>query len=193
MLAINWKGYRFGAWIGQTLLAIATIAAMGQGNWSNAIVLALFLIASIAFMVKDDRLPTLFDLLFAIAAVLNAGGWVWKWFDVIGPYDEIVHGFTTFALTLALSFVVYRPLFSIFSSHRFLYLITIVSFGLAIGGLWEICEWLAGKILSIQVISSLDDTVTDLIMDTIGAVLAALLSLWVLPIWMDAHKDNMNE
>ena len=152
MLAINWKGYRFGAWIGQTLLAIATIAAVGQGNWSNAIVLALFLIASIAFMSKDDRLPRLFDLLFAIAAVLNAGGWVWNWFEVIGPYDA--------------------------------------SFGVAIGGLWEICEWSAGKILSTAVIGSIDDTVTDLIMDTIGSVLAALLSLWVLPIWTDAHDDS---
>ena len=190
MLAINWKGYRFGAWIGQTLLAIATIAAVGQGNWSNAIVLALFLIASIAFMSKDDRLPRLFDLLFAIAAVLNAGGWVWNWFEVIGPYDEIVHGFTIFALTLALSFVVYRPLMPIFRRHRLLYLVTIASFGVAIGGLWEICEWSAGKILSTAVIGSIDDTVTDLIMDTIGSVLAALLSLWVLPIWTDAHDDS---
>jgi hypothetical protein len=38
MLAINWKGYRFRAWIGQTLLAISTIAAVGQENCSNAIV-----------------------------------------------------------------------------------------------------------------------------------------------------------
>lgn len=190
MLAINWKGYRFGAWIGQTLLAIATISALLQGNWSNAIALALFLVAAIAFMVKDDRLPTLFDLLFSIAAVLNAGGWVWNWFDTIGPYDEIVHGFTIFALTLALSFVVYRPLMPVFRHHTLLYLVTIASFGVAIGGLWEICEWSAGKILSTQVIISLDDTVIDLIMDTIGSVLAALLSLWVLPIWTDAHDDE---
>ena len=152
MLAINWKGYRFAAWIGQTLLAIATIAAVSPGNWSNAIGLALFLAAAIAFMVKDDRLPTLFDLLFSIAAVLNAGGWVWNWFEVIEHYDEIVHGFTIFALTLALSFVVYRPLMPIFRRHTLLYLVSIASFGVAIGGLWEICEWSAGKILPIQVI-----------------------------------------
>jgi len=65
MLAINWKGYRFAAWIGQTLFAIATITAVWQGNWSNALALALFLVAAIAFMVKDDRLPTLFDLLIS--------------------------------------------------------------------------------------------------------------------------------
>ncbi|MCY7366581.1 MAG: hypothetical protein LH474_00310, partial [Chamaesiphon sp.] len=186
------KGYRFGAWIGQTLLAIATISALLQGNWSNAIVLALFLVAAIAFMVKNDLLPTLFDLLFALAAVLNAGGWVWNWFDVIGPYDEIVHGFTIFALTLTLSFLVYRPLMPVFRCHTLLYLVTIASFGIAIGGLWEIGEWSAGKIFPTQVIGSVDDTATDLIMDTIGAVLAALLSLWVLPIWIDAHDDEGN-
>ena len=59
-----------------------------------------------------------------------------------------------------------------------------------IGGLWEICECSAGKILSTQVSGSVDDPATDLIMDTIGSVLAALLSLWVLPIWTDAHDDE---
>gem|GEM_PF-4889290 len=32
MLFINWKGYRFAAWVGQTLLAIAVLAAAVQGK-----------------------------------------------------------------------------------------------------------------------------------------------------------------
>ncbi|MGA7938228.1 MAG: hypothetical protein WCA35_32055 [Kovacikia sp.] len=77
MLAINCKGYRFAAWIGQTLLGIAVLVAATQGKWQNAIALALFLIVSLVFVVKDDKLPTLFDFLFVLAALLNAGGWVW--------------------------------------------------------------------------------------------------------------------
>jgi len=44
------------------------------------------------FVVKDDKLPTLFDFLFFLVALLNAGGWVWGWFYAPGLYDELVHG-----------------------------------------------------------------------------------------------------
>ncbi len=55
-----------------------------------------------------------------------------------------------------------------------LYVLAIASFGIAIGALWEITEWL------LQVINSLNDTIIDLIMDSIGATIAALMSLWAL-------------
>lgn len=190
MLSINWKGYRFAAWIGQTLLAIAVLAAAVQGKWQNAITLALFLTVSLIFVVKDDKLPTLFDFLFVLAALLNAGGWVWGWFYVPGLYDELVHGFTMFAITLALSFLAYGSMLSIFRQHTLLYLLTITSFGIAIGAVWEITEWSAGKILSTEVIGSVDDTVIDLIMDTLGPGLAAITSLWALRQWTANSKTR---
>lgn len=186
MLSINWKGYRFAAWVGQTLLGIAVLAAAVQGKWQNAIALALFLIVSFVFVVKDDKLPTLFDLLFVLAALLNAGGWVWGLFYASGLYDELVHGFTTFAITLALSFLAYGSMLPIFRQHTLLYILTIASFGIAIGGLWEITEWSAGKVLATDVIGSVDDTVIDLIMDTLGSGLAAITSLWALQKWTDS-------
>lgn len=179
----NWKGYRIAAWIGQAFLAIAIVLAMSQGKWQNALALALFLGASLIFVVRDDRLPTLFDFLFVVAALLNAGGWVWGLFYPPGPYDEITHAFTIFAFTLAFSFLVYRSMFTVFLQHRWLYLLTIASFGIAIGALWEVAEWSAGKILSTEVIESLDDTITDLVMDSLGAGLASVTSLWTLREW----------
>ncbi|NJP12164.1 MAG: hypothetical protein HC866_24100 [Leptolyngbyaceae cyanobacterium RU_5_1] len=180
MLKTNWRGYRIAAWVGQFFLTLAVIAAAIQGNWQNAIALAFFLIASLIFVVNDDKLPTLFDCLFVMAALLNAGGWVWGLFYQPGPYDEIVHAFTTFAFTLALSFLAYNSMLTVFRNHKLLYLLTITSFGIAIGALWEVAEWTAGRILAIEVIESLDDTITDLIMDSLGAALAAVLSLWAL-------------
>jgi hypothetical protein len=190
MLNTNWQGYRIAAWIGQGLLGLAIIAAVMQGNGWNAIALAGFLIASLVFVVKDDRLPTLFDFLFVVAALLNAGGWVWRLFYQPGPYDEITHAFTTFAVTLALSFLVYRSMLTVFRQHKLLYLLTIASFGIAIGALWEVAEWTAGKILATEVIGSIDDTVVDLIMDSFGAGLAAVVSLWALREWTHSRRDN---
>ncbi len=183
MISTNWRGYRIAAWIGQALLAIAIIAAGVQGNWWNALALFCFLVASLVFVIQDDRLPTLFDFLFVLAALLNAGGWVWGLFATPSPYDEIVHAFTTFAIALALSFLVYGSMLSIFHNRKVLYLLTIISFGIAIGALWEITEWSAGQILATEVIGSLNDTIIDLIMDSLGSAVAAITSLWALQEW----------
>ena len=166
----NWRGYRIAAWIGQFLLAIATVIIFVRVGWQEGIVLLGFLIASFIFVLKERELPTLFDLLFVIAALLNAGGWIGLFYQP-GPYDEIVHAYTTLSVTLAVSFIVYQPMLTLFRSHRWLYILTIISFGLAIGALWEIFEWATATI------NSLDDTIVDLIMDAIGAIAASLLSL----------------
>ncbi|MEA5602334.1 hypothetical protein [Nostoc sp. UHCC 0252] len=192
MKILNWKGYRIIAWIGQALLTIFVIAAAVQGKWSNALGLAVFLVISFIFVIRDDKLPTLFDFLFVLAALLNATGWVWNLFGMPGPYDEIVHAYTTSAITLALSFLVYGSMLNIFRNHTLLYLVTITSFGIAIGALWEVIEWSAGKILSTQVIESLDDTIIDLVMDTLGAGLAALISLWALQKWTSRNTNTTN-
>lgn len=55
--------------------------------------------------------------------------------------------------------------------------------------MWEVTEWSAGKIFSTQVIESLDDTIIDLIMDTLGAGLAALISLWALRGWTSRNAE----
>ncbi|HEY9880052.1 MAG TPA: hypothetical protein V6D29_16475 [Leptolyngbyaceae cyanobacterium] len=186
----NWQGYRYAAWVGELLLGIATVLTLAQGQWQNAIALGLFLAASLIFVIRDDKLPTLFDLLFVLAALANAGGWVWGWFYLPGPYDEVVHAFTTFAISLALSFLVYRSMLPIFREHTLLYLLTIASFGIAIGALWEVAEWSAGKILATEIIGSLEDTIVDLVMDSLGAGLAALLSLRALQEWTTAQPSK---
>jgi hypothetical protein len=177
MRNLNWKVYQLIAWVGQALLAILVIAAAVQGKWLNALGLAFFLITSFVFVVRDDKLPTLFDFLFVLAALLNSTGWVWNLFSIPSLYDEIFHAYTTFAITLALSFLVYSSVLNISRNHTLLYLVTIPSFGIATGALWEIAEWSAGRILSTEVIESLDDTINDLVMDSLGAGLPAFISL----------------
>ncbi|MBE9169675.1 hypothetical protein IQ238_19825 [Pleurocapsales cyanobacterium LEGE 06147] len=170
MTSTNWRGYRVAAWVGLFFLAIATTIVLTQGNWQAALTLLGFLVAAFIFVLRDRRLPTLFDLLFVLAALLNAGGWIGLFYQP-GPYDEITHAFTTFSITLALSFIVYHPMLTLFRTHRQLYVLTIASFGIAIGALWEIFEWLTA------VINDLDDTIVDLSVDSIGALAASLLSL----------------
>lgn len=173
----NWKGFRVAAWAGQGLLAIAIVVVLFQGEWLQAAALGGFLIASFAFVRFDRRLPTLFDLMFVIAALINAGGWAWDWYNQPGLYDEVAHFFTMFAITLSFGYLLYTELMQSFYKHRILFVVTIASLGIAIGALWEVAEWTADFFVEKQIVSGLDDTITDIILDSAGATLAALLNL----------------
>ncbi len=180
MRSSNWRGYRYAAWIGEALLGIALVAALIMGQWMIALPLAGFFVAALLFIKLEDRLPTLFDFLFVVAALLNAGGWAFKWYNTIGIYDELAHGFTPFAITLALGYLTYGRMLASFHQQRLLFVLTVASFGIAIGALWEVAEWAADFLVASEVVENIDDIMDDLIMDSIGAVLAGVLSLWAL-------------
>src|SRR6185369_3509321 len=173
----DWKGYRALAWVLQGLLATAIVVVLIQGKWLPAAALAGFLVVSFLFVKLDRKLPNIFDLIFMIAALINAGGWAWDLYNQPGPYDEIAHFFTMFAITLAFGFLLYRELMESFYSRRWLFVLTIASLGLALGALWETIEWLSDFVIPKQIVSGLFDTETDLILDGLGALLAALLNL----------------
>jgi uncharacterized membrane protein YjdF len=173
----NWKGYRTLAWLLQGLLAIAIVVMLFQANWLAAITLSGFLLVSFLFVKLEHKLPSLFDLIFMVAALINAGGWAWDLYNKPGPYDEIAHFFTMFAITLAFGFLLYRELMESFYDHPVMFVLTIASLGIAIGALWEVVEWLADFVTPKQIVSGLFDTITDIILDSAGAVLAALLNL----------------
>ncbi len=177
MINANWKGYRALAWGLQGLLAVAIVVVLIQGKWLPAATLGGFLLVSFLFVKLERKLPTLFDLVFMIAALINAGGWAWDLYNKPGPYDEIAHFFTMFAITLAFGFLLYRELMESFYKRRWLFVVTIASLGIAIGALWEVGEWLVDFVVPKQIVSGLFDTITDIMLDSAGALLAALLNL----------------
>lgn len=173
MLNLDDPRFATWAWIGIAALALTVVVTFLLGRWDGGLVLTGFLIASVGFVRYEDRLPCLFDLLFVAAAVLNGLGYVFNLFP-IGPYDELAHFYTTFALTLSLGFLFYYSLRSEFRAHRHLFVLAIASFGCTVGVFWEFFEWATG------IIGSLGDTLGDLAMDALGAGLAALLAGWAI-------------
>ena len=138
----------------------------------GAAILALFLAASITFIAVEDQLPSLFSLLFVMAALLNAAGWVWGFYGSITGYDEFTHFFTTFAGTLALGFLMFKNVRAQFLDYRLHFVLVIASFGITLGVFWKIFEWLFLKQLANPVI--------DMIMDSIGAITAGVTAAWAL-------------
>ena len=178
-VSLDRKSYRTAAWIGIALLVPAIITAIVMEKWWGTLMLAAFLIASIAFVAFEDRLPALFDLLFVTAALVNALGWALDLYTRVPGYDEVAHAFTMFAITLSFGFLAYHSVRAHFQTRGALYVLAIASFGLAVGALWEMVEW--------TFIPRLRDPVADLYMDAIGALAAGLLAAWALRQEVDAR------
>jgi hypothetical protein len=173
------KAYVAAAWLGIVLLAGACVFVLLKGNWFGGLLLAVFLVASVAFVVFDEELPGLFDLLFVAAAIVNAAGWVWDLYGRIPGYDEIAHLYTSFAVTLSLGHLVYRRVRAPFREHRLHFVLVIASFGISLGAFWEIFEWL--------VLKELQNPVVDIIMDSLGAVLAGIAA--AVSLGLDTSRD----
>lgn len=165
------RGYTAAAWAGVALLAVAVVYVAIMGNWFGALLLAAFLTVSVAFVVAKP-LPSLFDLLFVAAAMLNAAGWVWDLYGKVVGYDEIAHFATSFAITLSLGFLVYREVREPFREHRLHFVLVIASFGITLGAFWEIFEW--------ALLRSLPNPIVDIIADSLGAVGAGVFAAWAL-------------
>lgn len=178
-IPLNSPRYTIVAWAGTALMAAAVVWLGWQSQWLGFAICLLFLVASAAFMVTRSQFPSLFDLLFVIAALANGAGWVWGLYSQVFGYDEIVHGYTTFAGSLSIGFAMY---YSVRAHLRtVVFGIAIVTIGIAGGAIWEMFEWAIIKI---------HDPVSDLIVDSIGAIIAALFGTWVLKVEARSGPDN---
>ena len=166
------RAYTVGAWIGVALLAGGVLSVLVSGNWLGAFQGGLFLVGALMLILFNDRLPSLLVLLFVAAAVVNAAGWVWNEYKAIFGYDEFAHLFTTFAVTLALGFLIYGRVQHHFYDHRLHFVLVIASFGISLGAFWEVFE--------LTLLGSLRDPVNDIIMDSIGAILAGVAAPWLM-------------
>ena len=117
-------------------------------------------------------MPSLFDALFVVAAIMNGAGWVWHIYKPVWGYDELAHFTTVFAVTLSLGYLSFYAMRRHFSSHRWHFALVVTCFGVTLGAWWEVAEWL--------VLRDLVDPVGDLIADSLGPMAAAGVAVWAL-------------
>ena len=78
------------------------------GDIQAALIVAVFLGLSFAHLLRSDRRPALYDVLFTLATLVAALGFVFDLFDEIVPCDELTHAFTTFSVSLTFYFLFYK-------------------------------------------------------------------------------------
>jgi uncharacterized membrane protein YjdF len=151
--------------------------------------------AVLAWAVRLVDLPRAYDLAFMVAVTLQAWGEALGAYDAIPWFDNVAHFSLPFFLAptlyiaLARADVVPDPKDGVHTRHYIGIFVVAFALGVALGGLWEIWEWVSDHALGSKLQLGLDDTVGDLVADTAGALCGAtLLVCWARYGWGSVRR-----
>jgi hypothetical protein len=168
------RSFLFLAWGGVALIGVAAVVVLARGEGMRALVLAAFLAISAILVAAHRFLPLQFALLFVLACMLGAAGYVWPPLSDLRFYDNLVHLFMTFTLSMAVGLLLYRPMLGAFARHGLLLGTSVAGIGLAVGALWEVFEYATGMADPPVLAAAMHD----LCSDAVGAVLGGGLTTW---------------
>lgn len=164
--------FAIGSYVLLACVFAAAVYLTSIGARMDAIVLLILIAGALAFIAAHERLPTLFTLLFVLAGLINAAGYVLKLWKTPWWFDEFVHVYTPFAITAAAAWLMHNSFGWDARRHPVRFVLAVSALGLAIGIGWEIFEYLTG------IAGSVTDTLVDLACDVTGAIAAGLLGVW---------------
>ena len=175
------------------LLVLGAAGFLVAGDTSGAALLGGA--GALAWLVRPLQLPRAYDACFVAALTLQAVGEALGAYDAIPWFDVVAHFSLPFFLAptlyiaLARADVVPDPKDETTTRHYVGMFVVTFALGVALGGLWEIWEWVSDHTLGSSLQLGLDDTVGDLVADSAGALLgAALLVCWARYGWGSVRR-----
>ena len=165
-------------------IVVALIVLMVGGNPGIGLIIAMMLVLWVpaAFeLVTGIKLPTAIQVHFhAFITASSIAGSAFGFYALIPHWDSIVH-LDSGILLAWFGFYLVRSAED--SVHRAfpLWFSIVVSFAtpMALAALWEISEFLSDRFLGTSTQADLEDTIVDMAVAVIGAVVAILLALWL--------------
>ena len=175
------------------LLVLGAVGFLAAGDRDGAILLGGA--GALAWLVRPLQLPRAYDACFVAALALQAVGEALGAYDSLPWFDNVAHFSLPFFLAptiyiaLARADVVPDPKDSTDVRHYVGIFVVAFALGVAVGGLWEIWEWVSDHTFGSSLQLGLDDTVGDLVADTAGSAAgAALLVLWARYGWGSVRR-----
>jgi hypothetical protein len=177
----------------RALLVVGAVAFALAGDGKGVALLGGA--AAVAWAVRPVLLPRAYDLALVLALTLQAWGEALGLYDSIAWFDNVVHftlpffGAPTLYIVLARLDVVPDPKDETHVRHYVGIAIVAFALGVALGGLWEIAEWGSDNMLGSRLQIDNDDTVGDLIADSLGAACGSgLLVCWARWSWGSVRR-----
>ena len=172
------SGFRESPSAGRTLV---------MGDWGPVVrdpidlLRATFFVGAAYFLVTGQLSGTGNLVVGGAALVFTGWGEALGLYDLWKPYDNVVHVIVPMLCCqvayIALARIEVLPdLRDDFVPRHYAGIFTVAfSLGVAIGGVWEIVEWTSDAVFGSNLSMGNDDTVSDLVSDTVGAALGGLL------------------
>ncbi len=173
---------RWESWLLRLALAGLAVFQVVTGNPQGALVAAegavVSLIPRAVERLSDTRIPRSMEALFVAGIALQFVSESLKLFELFTYWDKIIHP-TLVALTAWLSAWLLLGYRDAFHKRLPVHLIAALGllFGMAVGAAWEYVEFASDWFGDADLQKSNADTITDLISNDIGALVALLLSL----------------
>lgn len=130
------------------------------------------------FLTFKKLLPRIFFLLIPLLVLFYMLGsdHVLSLYRHIDWFDNIVHTLSGFIITLLIGIVLGKGELNSLRIKPWLFVLIITSLGLTVGVIWEIVEWGFDSYIRTDEMITVYDLITDLILDSIGALFAGILS-----------------
>jgi uncharacterized membrane protein YjdF len=117
-------------------------------------------------------------LLLLLGLGIALAGNILGWAQSFNWFDETMHFFVPFAASLVACMALYGKAIMGARSHPVPMVLVVTLVGVGLGGLWEIAEWLYDQAFTqANTIKGKQDTIIDLILDALGALLAGILAV----------------
>ncbi|MEA2270520.1 MAG: hypothetical protein QOC64_3130 [Solirubrobacteraceae bacterium] len=167
----------------RVVLVAGAVAFALAGDGRGAFLLGVA--GAVAWLVRPVLLPRVYDLCLVLALSLQAWGEALGLYDALTWFDNVVHfsvpffGAPTLYIALARLDVVPDPRDETDLRHYVGIAVITFALGVALGALWEIAEWASDNVAGSSLQIDNEDTVGDLIADSLGSLCgAALLVCW---------------
>ena len=168
------------SYILKALMVVLILIAATRGMWTQAIsgtlALLICMLPAIISRRYDVALPLALDCLITLALLIHIGGEVTRAYFILPHYDTIAH-FTSGALVAFMAFI------AIYVLDKYWYGLTmdiyvmaffVVITAMAIGVVWEFMEWASDLYLGTWSQRGNQDTMGDLLVDTLAAIVVAV-------------------
>ena len=171
------------SWILKALMVLLILMAVsrGMGTWvfGGIIALLLCMVPTIINWKWKDTVPMAIDILVTLALLIHIGGEVTAAYFILPHYDTVAH-FTSSLLIACIAFVAIYALdryWGGLSMDIYVMAFFVVIMAMALGVAWEFTEWASDLYTGSWAQRGNQDTMGDLLIDTLGGILMALIGV----------------
>lgn len=175
------------SYIIKAVIVIFFIRAIWRNDWIIAFGcfagIMFTILLPIALKLKFNMtLPWILDLMITVAFFIHICGDVLYAYDTILHYDKITHFVSACVVALVVLIAVYilNEYWDGLQADKYGTAFIVIITTVAMGVIWEFREWSADAIFGMQTQLSLEDTMTDLLVNALGGFFIAIVGIRLL-------------